>query len=234
MGDLLRALPPTIHPMLVHFPIATLYITTAFALLALLPKGAPIRPALRPLLLLSFLSVVLAVLAGFVAEAHLLLLTPAERQILERHKGFGEWTAILTLLSLLIALTKRRERASGQAAALPALSLLFLLAATLSVSAAGYFGGALVYEHGVGVAKSAGPTAELPTRRAGASLALGGTIWQNRCSACHGAATVFGGGFVARVGETTLIQFIDQNMPPGRPLSRAEAKAVVEYLKRLP
>lgn len=138
----------SLHPTIVHFPIALLLTSIIFDIVSVLRP----RPTFQELALyLLILGVVGAIAAGVSGDrageavAHL----PALRPAVEQHADFATgtiWLFILLLLARLYLLIKGRF-VSGLRTAYLVISLIAggLLATT------SYLGGRLVYEHGVGV-----------------------------------------------------------------------------------
>ncbi|MNS33619.1 hypothetical protein D3C72_657350 [compost metagenome] len=139
----------TLHPMLVHFPIALLVVVVLFDVAALFwPKAELARASL----FLSAIAAIGAVGAYFSGEAaegpveHL----PGIETLLERHEDLGKLLMIgaIAVLAVKLAFFWRRwhETVAGRA-------VVAFLGATLAVlvAATGYVGGQLVYEYGAGV-----------------------------------------------------------------------------------
>jgi uncharacterized membrane protein len=241
----LGAFPPTVHPMIVHFPIALLYVAAFFALASEVPRLAQLGVAVRPMLGLAALFAIVAVVTGSVAAHRLIGLTPSEASLVARHERMGELTAVATLLTFVLAVAPSRGSRTGR---LPPVALAALLVSTGLVSYTGFLGGSLVYDKGVGVAHSApvsaGPAASRTrspargtTGGAGVGESLvseGRSLWASSCSGCHGDPSAMGAPFVAEVGEGRLIAFLAANMPPGQPVTPTEAKAIVKFLESQP
>ena len=135
----------SIHPLIVHFPIALLLSATALDLLALALK----RPALHRVALwnlsLGTLGAAAAVLSGLRAAAvakHSFEIW----QVMELHERLGITTLVLGL-GVSAWRWKARDRMTPRQRILM-LAAMFLITCTVSVGA--YLGGRLVYEFGVG------------------------------------------------------------------------------------
>jgi uncharacterized membrane protein len=139
----------TLHPMVVHFPIALLIVVVLFDVAALFwPKAELARASLY----LSAIAAVGAIGAYFSGEAaeepveHL----PGIETLLERHEDLGKLLVIGAIAVLVVKLAffwrRWHETVAGRAVqAFLGAALAVLVAAT------GYVGGQLVYEHGAGV-----------------------------------------------------------------------------------
>ena len=135
-----------LHPMLVHFPIALLFVSVLFDVASATLTRDSLREGALWLLGLGLLGGIAAAIAGGQAE------DAAEKAgvpkaLIETHETLAYVTlgimAILFLSRLLL-----RSRFSRRALA------AYLLVATLglaAISATGHTGGNLVYEHGAGV-----------------------------------------------------------------------------------
>ena len=135
----------SIHPLIVHFPIALLLTALALDMLAAVLK----RPALHRIglwnLSLGTLAAAAAVLSGRQAAAvakHSFEIW----QVMELHEHLGITTLVLGCLAVAWRLS-RRDRFSSTGR-LVALLLMCAMAGTLSYGA--YLGGRMVYEFGVG------------------------------------------------------------------------------------
>ena len=135
----------SLHPLVVHFPIALLLTALGLDLLALIAR----RPSLHRValwnLVLGTLGAGVAVLTGLQAEdiaKHSFEIW----QVITLHKRLGITTLILGLMATGLRL-KTHDQLSARGRAL-ALVLMVAMAGTLSFGA--YLGGRLVYEFGVG------------------------------------------------------------------------------------
>lgn len=135
----------SIHPLIVHFPIALLLTAWALEALGLLLR----RPTLYLIslwnLCLGTLGAIAAVLSGLQAERvakHSFEIW----QVMERHKQLGFITLALAILLAGWRLV-RKDHLNLRARVI---SFLLLGVLTLSVSFGAYLGGKLVFELGVG------------------------------------------------------------------------------------
>ncbi|MCY0863605.1 MAG: DUF2231 domain-containing protein [Sulfobacillus sp.] len=155
-----RIFPPTIHPMVVHFPIVLLYLSLLTAILSWL-WPTPDRFFDRA----SFWLLVLGLLAGIVAAAmgvvseHFVRWTATTDALLSAHQRDAVLTGFFGLASLALRLLARYPRASGQGWSLAhtqrgrqtLLSFVFLIGAVALVTLTASIGGTMVYQYGVGV-----------------------------------------------------------------------------------
>jgi len=145
MDELLSSL----HPAAVHFPIALLLAAALFEGLGLLlgERGRPLRAAATACLALGA--------AGAVASAALFHPDPefprgtAVGDLLFRHEVLAWATTALALLLALVRLFLLWKGKADGKARWPFLAGLLLVAAL--AGATGYFGGELVFRHGVAV-----------------------------------------------------------------------------------
>ena len=135
-----------LHPMLVHFPIALLFVSVLFDVASVTLTRDSLREGALWLLGLGLLGGIVAAIAGGQAE------DAAEKAgvakaLIETHETLAYVTlgimAILFLSRLLL-----RNRFSSRALAA---YLVVAAVGLVAVSATGHTGGNLVYEHGAGV-----------------------------------------------------------------------------------
>jgi uncharacterized membrane protein len=147
----------TLHPAIVHFPIALLLLGSAVALMYLYgPRRAEYVTFARWLLILGWLGSVAAILSGLLAQSGL---PPraAYRETLNWHIGTGMALGVV-YAALLYVWWLRRPR-GAESTSQPLLDdggarwwvTLLLLLGMLLVVASGWNGGRLVYEFGVNV-----------------------------------------------------------------------------------
>lgn len=136
---------PTLHPLVVHFPIVLLLIAPGFLILGWLFNK-------QGLVISSFLSTIGGFLGALVSSnfihPHTEGLTPLATEILLRHECWAGWTVYLSASAILIF---------GLAYFFPGIRkslifaiLLLLCGSTISVSIAGHEGAKLTHLHGVG------------------------------------------------------------------------------------
>jgi uncharacterized membrane protein len=253
MKGLTGLFPPTIHPMVVHFPIALVFTAFALDVVAFFTQDPFWERAGRVIFGAALLSVMVAIAAGFISEAHALV-GPAVSPLLAAHRRDGVVTGIMFLgVAILRWYAHRvwrggpgrrrmpwRERLAGMGSK-PRQAWLALMAGyvvgLVMITVTGVVGGSMVYDHGLGVAP---PPAAMPAptgiaRPSGLSplAAAGKGVWASSCSRCHGATPPFTASVVASRGEGALVTFISQNMPPSAPVPVLQAKELVAYFKTL-
>lgn len=135
-----------LHPMIVHFPIALLMASVLFDAVSHFLKRDSLQDGALWLLGLGLLGGIAASIAGSVAEEAAEKAGIAE-SLIETHESLAFVTmgifGVLFLWRLFL-----RNQFNGR------LLAIYLLVAAIGVgtlSATGYYGGDLVYEHGAGV-----------------------------------------------------------------------------------
>ncbi len=135
------------HPIVVHFGIALFVVAVLLDAAALLMRRPGWHHAGWLNLVLAAVAVAAAVAAGMESE---IALNPTHElhQVLDTHKTLAYTTLGMVLLLAAWRYTLRGEFPRRGAAAL---YICVSLAALGAIGGAGYYGGALVYEHGAGV-----------------------------------------------------------------------------------
>ncbi len=139
---------PNIHPLLVHFAIA-LTMTAALAyVLAWLPAASRWRASLLPaadwMLAFAALAIVVTVAAGFQAYYSVAHDTPSHAAM-TTHRN---WAVPTGAAVLALAGWRWMRRVSAPSALFTAL----IVSGAVSIAVTGWWGGRLVYAHGLGVA----------------------------------------------------------------------------------
>ncbi len=153
MNFLYHLFPPTIHPMVVHFTIALPFIALLFGVMGLFVKKRDFYvKSFLFMLFLSILATIAAGAAGVISEYYVHVSRPV-RGMLEDHKNYGEITGILLVAAFIAQwwFSRNAKRISKIAFAL-------CIASAITVSLAGYVGGSMVYDHGLGVHTSTNVT----------------------------------------------------------------------------
>ncbi len=139
----------TLHPMIVHFPIALFYTTALFEVLYLIYRKEWLRSAGVLLLTLSIASGVAAGIAGWISEHYLPANLPLkDLQLINTHKNFAELSVFVYGLAWLQRVFSGKR---GPRGAMGMIYILLLLLGLALISYTGYLGGGLVYGHGIGV-----------------------------------------------------------------------------------
>jgi uncharacterized membrane protein len=138
---------PNLHPILVHFTVALFFAAVAFDIIGHLTKNESLKSAGWWNLLFATVAAIASVVTGLSA-ANTLPHTDQIHEIMEIHETVG-----LIVLGILIGLFIWRGLNRGALPTKPA--GIFLIAGIVGVgllSVGAFYGGEMVYRHGMGVA----------------------------------------------------------------------------------
>lgn len=138
-----------LHPMLVHFPIALLFVSVLFDVAGTAFSRDSIREGACWLLGFGLAGGIAAAMAGMQAEEAVEKAGVAEA-LIETHETFAYITLGVMAVLFLSRLLLRIRFSTRALATYLAVAVLGLIA----VSATGHTGGTLVYQHGVGVERA--------------------------------------------------------------------------------
>ncbi|HEY9857243.1 MAG TPA: DUF2231 domain-containing protein [Stenomitos sp.] len=137
----------SLHPLVVHFPIALLISALAFDLVGVLWKREAFTSAGFYAQVLGALGAIASVITGNQAEEAVEDLKGLA-ETLETHERLGQISMWATLLAVIVRGYLIRRAPLGPR--LRAAMLVVSLALALLVAASGFYGGKLVYEFGAG------------------------------------------------------------------------------------
>ncbi len=136
---------PTLHPLVVHWPVVLLPLALLLQLISLVYRKEGLDIAVLLALLAGFVG---AWVAGRYVHPHTHGLSEQARWVLEQHELWADWTVWLSLAALLVQAAvfflPRHARMLGFVVA------LLLAGASWSVVEAGHYGSQLVHVEGVG------------------------------------------------------------------------------------
>ncbi|MEQ1625774.1 MAG: DUF2231 domain-containing protein [Nitrospira sp.] len=135
-----------LHPILVHFPIALLFVSVFFDLLGTSLSRESFREGALWLLGLGLTGGIAAAIAGRMAEDAAEKAGIAEA-LIETHETWAHITLVIMAVLLLSRLLLRNRFSTRTFAAYLAVATVGLL----TLIATGHTGGDLVYKHGAGV-----------------------------------------------------------------------------------
>jgi uncharacterized membrane protein len=151
---------PSLHPLVVHFPIALIVVAAALLLAARLLRSESLASTAATVgtwnLCLGAVAAVFALATGLGAVLDLDV-TAAVREAVSQHM---KWAMFTTLVLVLLAVWRGAGTAPGSRPSW--VFIVVLLAATTALGVTGYRGGKNVYEYGVGVRKIAVRPLEAP------------------------------------------------------------------------
>ena len=135
---------PSLHPLIVHFPIVLLLLAPCVYFAGLRKKKTEFL-ALGTLLALAGLGT--GATATFLLHPHVNELSPEAHEVFVNHEYFAYLTLTFSLAGVLFSgILSRFQHPSRK----NTVALVFLLLAALSVSISGHFGASLTHLHGVG------------------------------------------------------------------------------------
>ena len=162
----------SLHPLIIHFPIALLFVAPLFVLVAALGRrvGSGWSLAALVLMVLGTLSLFVAVATGE-AAGQLVERTPQISAALERHESLAETgQVVFSLLTLafaslvLVPLVLKRELKGWINHSATALFLLIYMGGLAHLTRLAHEGGRLVHEFGVrSIVAPAGPSTAEPS-----------------------------------------------------------------------
>lgn len=146
MAMLYRLFPPTIHPMVIHFTIAIIYLACFVGLIGLFyRRGDFFQKAFFGLLFLGIVATLAAGIAGSISESYAHI-TKTIAPMIHDHARDGEITGVFMVIAFAIQFFRQRKRKC-----VSVLAFVFCLLATIMVSITGSIGGSMVYDHGLGI-----------------------------------------------------------------------------------
>jgi uncharacterized membrane protein len=146
MSALYKLFPPTIHPMVIHFTIAIIYLACLVGFVGLFYRNREFyQKAFYGLLFLGILATLAAGVAGNISESYAHV-TRTVAPMLESHARDGEITGVLIVIAFVIQFFSQRNKKQ-----VSAIAFAFCLLATIMVSITGNIGGSMVYDHGLGI-----------------------------------------------------------------------------------
>lgn len=136
-------LPPHLHPMIVHFPIALFIMALALDILSFITKKKTFHHSALTLYVIAALMTPLVVRTGIWEAEKLGLSHP----LLDQHRQYATWLMWVSLMSLPLLWLIKKEASKY----FRILFLIFLITTSILVSIGADKGGRMVYEYGVGV-----------------------------------------------------------------------------------
>jgi uncharacterized membrane protein len=142
--------PATIHPMVVHFTIAIVYMAGFAGVMSLFfRKGDFFVKFFLIMLVFSMLATIAAGAAGVISESYISDYPSVVHQKLHDHKQYGVFTGVFVFIALLLQLWKSYKTRGKMLSSW--FAVIATLIAVIFVSMAGHLGGLLVYHFGFGV-----------------------------------------------------------------------------------
>ncbi len=146
----------SLHPKIIHFPIALFIVYTFLEIVGLVFKKDIFTKAAFIILILGVLGALAAVLTGNQAEEVWKNWTGASKNLLDEHETFATITlwyffALLILRTIFVINVEIKNKFIDHAAKMKIAFVILALAGCYFVYETGEHGGKMVYKHGVGV-----------------------------------------------------------------------------------
>ena len=147
MSSIYHLFPRTIHPMVIHFTIAFIFLTAFVGVIGIFRrKDVFFAKAFFFMLFISIVATLAAGVAGVISESYLKDIPNSVGGAFETHKNSGEITGVLLVIAFAFQWLKQRK-----VLGISMIALLISLISVITVSVAGHLGGNAVYDHGLGV-----------------------------------------------------------------------------------
>lgn len=154
----MNLMPDPLHPAIVHFPIVLILLGTAAAVAALLRRKNHLPLLAGALLVLGTVGAWVSVQTGESDGGLVESRSSQMESLLDAHENWAKRTLVIAAAAAVAAaLSAALFRFPRTARAVAAVAAAAALAATYAVYQTGHRGGALVYQHGAGVATAAAP-----------------------------------------------------------------------------
>lgn len=137
---------PNLHPLLVHFPIALLFLSLVLESIALLRKSSGLSRAAWWNQIGGTAGLALAVTSGLLAEDTVSIAGDAGK-LFERHEQLAFLSAAIFAILLLWRIAARGNIPRKS----PAAYFVLLVAGVACVLTGAWYGGEMVFRYGVGV-----------------------------------------------------------------------------------
>lgn len=142
--------PSTIHPMVVHFTIAIIYLAGCAGIVSLFYKKGGFYVKLFLLMLsLSFLATIAAGAAGIISESYIHQFPNGVHHTFEDHKRDAILTGIFVSIALVVQIWKSYFTSKKMSPSW--IAVIAAVVAVVFVSMTGHLGGFMVYHFGFGV-----------------------------------------------------------------------------------
>ena len=136
---------PTLHPLIVHFPIVLLLVAALLQLISLFWPGRELSVIVLGTALAGFLG---ALLANYTFHPHVVELGEEATMVLTEHESFGAMTVQLS--GLVVFLKGASHFFLKRRLVYEIIVALFIVGGAVIVSVAGHYGAQLVHLEGVG------------------------------------------------------------------------------------
>jgi uncharacterized membrane protein len=144
-----------IHPAVVHFPIALLFIAPLFLAIGAIYKKQDLKIAFLILLVLGTLSIIVAAATGEAAGEKITVINDSLLETLDNHESAAELSRTIFIIASMIAVAWHflRNRASNFPQPIKRIAIFLFVClygfGLMTLSAAAHHGGGLVHQHGV-------------------------------------------------------------------------------------
>jgi uncharacterized membrane protein len=162
--------PDPLHPAVVHFPIALIFLGTLISILSFFTRRGALPQFTAAILLLAAGSAQFAVITGGDEADDVIQRMPNARPLIHDHAEWGERTRTIAVIAAVVAVVALAfYRVRGFRRILALITAIIGAAACYCAVEAAQGGGAMVYHHGVrvevtpnGTSASPGPAKATP------------------------------------------------------------------------